>query len=648
MTRVLLLVTIVLAGTLASVRPARADAVVTLCNQDRQPGPGVNLASALAIGGTITFRCPPATTIAMTARTDVPGAAVIDGGKTITLTFGTIATNVPGLNLTGPSLSLRGLHLRGPGVGAGPNEDLIATNGGSITLKSCEIDDAMAVFVQHGSLALDDDAFERSNVGVVADAKTVTMSNVAAADNPTADFVQVTANTVRLHRLRLRRSGTVAVVSPQTVLSGSTFSESGRTAGTAVPAAGALSLGCSTSPCQAAVSGSTFIGNRATSGAGIGAYNVALTISNTTFEDNVATANGGALRVLGSGSSLTLMRSVFERNSAGTGGAIDLQRNNGNDPTTTMTANAVTFADNTATGGGGGAIASDTPFSVNRGLFVRNHSSASGAALALNTTLPSRFVNVVVAGNVATSGAGGIDATTIALINATIASNTGGGMKLGGVIPSATLSNTVISANGSGNCLGGRLDFYDHGENLQFPDQSCGATVKIGNPQLNEYFEPASGGPAAAAGSAVVCRAAPVDGFDVYGSTRSFATCSIGAVEQKSSQRISNLDRRFAGLMLPLIVAGFAAVYFVVAAILATMRHGADAVNLRIRERRALTYGCISLLVSVCAAAVWFELRGLPSAFDLNWLIIPCALLYGIGVADILRLDDARRAAKSA
>ncbi len=101
----------------------------------------------------------------------------------------------------------------------------------------------------------------------------------------------------------------------------------------------------------------------ATNGWGAHDDGVAVSISGSTFSNNIATApalpgggNGGGALYLSGGSTATVSDSLFNGNVAGNGGAIHLLHSN-------LLATAVTFAENVANnsagGGGGGAIYMD-------------------------------------------------------------------------------------------------------------------------------------------------------------------------------------------------------------------------------------------------------------------------------------------------
>ena len=64
---------------------APPEPVVTLCAADDQPGPGVNLTTALRSPGRVTFNCHSSATILIHQMHTISRDTVIDGGRQITL-----------------------------------------------------------------------------------------------------------------------------------------------------------------------------------------------------------------------------------------------------------------------------------------------------------------------------------------------------------------------------------------------------------------------------------------------------------------------------------------------------------------------------------------------------------------------------------
>ena len=104
------------------VRPGGPEAagVVTLCSEDVQTGPAgtLNLQSALAGGGMVTFKCPGFSTIRISQAHTLSASTQFDGGGNITLDgFG--ATNLfttanAGVVVSFTNITLRNGHAHSP------------------------------------------------------------------------------------------------------------------------------------------------------------------------------------------------------------------------------------------------------------------------------------------------------------------------------------------------------------------------------------------------------------------------------------------------------------------------------------------------------------------------------------------------------
>lgn len=225
-----------------------------------------------------------------------------------------------------------------------------------------------------------------------------------------------------------------------------------------------------------------------------------LTINNGYFEDNTSSGYGGALSNQGGGT-LTVRDSTFINNRASSGyvgGAIY----NATKPSRVDIIRS-TFNNNSA--GGGGALSNYGTMNVNDSTFSgndANNGQGDGGAISASSSGELNIVNSTISGNRARGG-GGIYATgtsaanAVTLTNVTLANNTastnplyGGGNLLAGGGASITLRNTIIAnpAGGSSNCKiesgGGGANIVNAGNNLQFPGTTCGATINSTDPKL--------------------------------------------------------------------------------------------------------------------------------------------------------------------
>ncbi|MDR1529962.1 MAG: hypothetical protein LBS40_06150 [Burkholderiales bacterium] len=249
--------------------------------------------------------------------------------------------------------------------------------------------------------------------GEIAISKNLTIEGLLDGDG--APLITLDGNSA--NRI-LSTSGAVLAVSGLAFQKGSAVSGNGG----AIYANGAVT-----------VSDSTFEDNHARTGGAIYA-NGAVTVSNSTFENNHAHySNGGAIYVDSVSATVIVRNSTFENNQAdGDGGAIDA--------TTAHVSNS-TFNENQA-GSNGGAISASTA-NVSNSAFKGNqgvdHYSTGGAIIASNTTNVS---------------------------NSTFENNQagiGGGYYGGGAIfayATANVSNSTFNENQAGND-GGAIYAYD-------------------------------------------------------------------------------------------------------------------------------------------------------------------------------------------
>jgi cysteine-rich repeat protein/predicted outer membrane repeat protein len=196
---------------------------------------------------------------------------------------------------------------------------------------------------------------------------------------------------------------------------------------------------------DATLSGFTVTRGSATgSGGGLGAMNSVLYVEYCRFEDNQAAVNGGAIYLVDAPNETHIADSTFVQNSAGeNGGAIAVLRG---DPTIKR----CTFQLNQAgTSGGGGVDCQDGSCTVKRSVFVANDSEYGGGFSSQAST--ADVVNCVFVNNTADRGAAvnGWNGATILMRNCTLfqngAATAGGGARING--GSYLIENSIIRAN---------------------------------------------------------------------------------------------------------------------------------------------------------------------------------------------------------
>jgi predicted outer membrane repeat protein len=186
-----------------------------------------------------------------------------------------------------------------------------------------------------------------------------------------------------------------------------------------------------------------------------------LVVSGVTFEDGRVSGSGGAIY---SHSSLTLTDDAFIDNSAGSGGAVSVE--------------------------GPGTVAE--PMTIDRALFEGN-SAADGGALSTYSTGTVRISDSTFADNSATGDGGGFEVststpnTTIALLNDTMVGNSAppgqGSLWRTGSNQTTTYQNSVFVGNGSAGTEnicdeGGGGNNISLGHNvLDVSDSVCGLTA---------------------------------------------------------------------------------------------------------------------------------------------------------------------------
>jgi CSLREA domain-containing protein len=284
-----------------------------------------------------------------------------------------------------------------------------------------------------------------------------------------------------------------------------------------------------------------------------------LTVADGYFQPTVGGSNGGAF-VVASPAVVTINNSVFQNSRSYNGGAIYSYG--------ILTINNSTIRNNTASGNAGGGIYSEGKLTILNSTLYGNTAQSKGGAIA-HSVAPLALYNTTIQGNTVTRtgsiyyGGGGIaldmyyDTSTTAIVNSTIANNSGfSGNNIWVYGQAPVLQNTIVS-NGSGgtNC---RIVYpyiapvTNGGNNLQYPDTSCNSAIPVSDPLLGSLADNGgstwtmallTGSPAIDAGNDTICAASPINNQDQRGLERPFdgdssgsALCDIGAYELVTPQ----------------------------------------------------------------------------------------------------------------
>lgn len=205
--------------------------------------------------------------------------------------------------------------------------------------------------------------------------------------------------------------------------------------------------------------------------------------------------------------------------------------------------------------GYGGGISNYGTLTVENSTVANNTANTGGGIHSFGGAANQVFVsNSTLSGNIATAGAvtggGGIQSfTPVFLTNSTVTNNTANGTLGGGIQMlgnAVTLVNTIVANNTGNSCdIVPPGTLVSNGNNLS-SDASCGlggpGDQQNANPLLGALGDNGGptqthallgGSPAINAGNDAVCGAAPVNGLDQRGLSRTgaMAPCDIGAFE---------------------------------------------------------------------------------------------------------------------
>jgi CSLREA domain-containing protein len=298
------------------------------------------------------------------------------------------------------------------------------------------------------------------------------------------------------------------------------------------------------------ITNSRFEGNSAHDGGGIAQTRHNATITGTVFTGNSAVEDGGALYADGTNSMpiiLTISRANFTSNTAARfGGALRIYSY-----ASTVISDTLLF-NNTTTGsnGKGGAIASESPLSVDKSVFYGNKTGSAttanntGGAIHISNTLI--LINSTLYANQARSAGGGIYfGSNGTITNSTIYGNTLSGVGADPGLYFSSLTITAVNSIIAGNTYANNIiaDCDDLGlaassKNNLSTSAGCGASAPLTSIAAlkltwhGTYLLPGAGSPAIDAGDAASCPTTDQRGWSrpVDGGSGS-AVCDIGAIE---------------------------------------------------------------------------------------------------------------------
>jgi predicted outer membrane repeat protein len=510
--------------------PAAADSVVTHCTRDDEPVTDVDLGKAIAAGGHVTFACPPNTVIAMTRRHPVPHDTWIDGGGKVTLD-GANATTM--FEVADPAVTLSLSHLtirRARPTQAG--EGGIVTGRARVEIAlSTLIDNAMAVRLSDGTVRVTDSEI-RNGTGVAITAPNVELTRVKLHGSGLQPL-QANAGTVSIRDSEIAASGSSVFTNCRLRIYGTRWSSSTSSA--------------VDTDCETTIDLSHFNGNHGANGGAlrVRAGELPVTIRGGDFTDNGADGEGGAIAFESADFDrrIDLRNVTFRSNHAANGGAIHLGGFLQNRPV--LDGRGLLFADNTASGSGGGIAGTNATLRLTRSVFVGNRAGDGGGGIDLRLFAPRNGIlaNSLFTRNGAPHGSA-FHGSGLRFVNVTLAANESGpAVAAFWPVPSLNdpepwrlmrFENSAFYRNTPASCETppfGKLVF-DGGANLQFPAGGCPVSIPVADPGFDPLFVPAWGGPAIAAGKLPLCLAQPVAGTDLYGRHRPQGkSCSIGAVE---------------------------------------------------------------------------------------------------------------------
>lgn len=510
--------------------------VVSLCQNDEQPGNGSNLATAIYAakewGHDVTFACPPGSTIAVNkGGYEVPAGLTIDGQNKVTLDAGAgDGISAPLFIVKGGEgwFVLRNIKIKGAALRNLPASSVVDAQGDvyfdNVTIerstRAVRTQKALQVvnsnFIGNSGFALGADGpltiIKSQFISNTRGNAVVANSMIEVADSKFIDNdVSIGFSRGSIKRTLFQGNRYITIASVR--VEGGTGATDG--------VGGNIDI-----------EGSTFTGNP---GGGI-LLNPSRSPATITLRNNVFTNNGHeSLLVVGRQGpdlppvKLQLNYNRFEKNKGETAGAVALRMDRGID----ASIDGGIFVGNESTSAGGAISWSGGTLRVAHSVFRANRAAGDGGALFGRDLPPgSQFVisNSLVAESRSPGSA--VVAPWGTLLNVTIANNRSAGVSFSG--PGSRIANSIFSENALGNCASLPAGATGPG-NFQAGAGDCPG-VGVEAPFLDAMYVPKLGSGPSAGGDVATCSAHPVRGLDLAFQRRVAGKCSSGAFEKPPVQ----------------------------------------------------------------------------------------------------------------
>ena len=415
-----------------------------------------------------------------TLRAAVQSADNLGGASTITLPAGEYVLSIPPSSADDPAngdLDINGsstsLTINGAGAGvtiinAGRRDRAFAVQGGeSLSISGLTVENGDSEAGGHSS--------ESGYGGALLNKGTLTVIgctleasealNAGGAISSTGSAVSVIDSTIEANIARASGGGAIAIYDGPLNLTGDTITANNTGAG----GKGGALFDRENVPQPVDVLDSTVSGNRA--GLFGGAFFLRgntvteagrLTITGSTFEEDSSEHSGGAVYDEDLGPVDVERSSFLEDVSLGWGGALNVEQSG------PLTVSESTFGEDRSSRHGGAIATVYADAAVSDSTFLGNSASEEGGALFSGYDSGLSLVNDTLEGNHATRGGAlsleiaGEPPPELVLLNDTIARNaaeSGGGLAPAGGpgYPDLQIENTIVAANGGGDCSGAGL-----------------------------------------------------------------------------------------------------------------------------------------------------------------------------------------------